>query len=211
MRLNGEPEEITATIVRGFPKVPRILEATTALVPWSKRQIEPYQAAVLYALARQYNYPGASILEIGTAFGYSAAIVALACPEAMITTLNPKPAEFPKAEENLRSLGNITVLQICSWDYLAMYKGATLDMVFVDGNHEEIRRDLPWWDWLRVDGLMLFHDYSPAGSKRPSPPVFEAVNEFAEMRGREPDVLVVDHRSIGMAGFYKQQTEVTHG
>jgi len=65
--------------------------------------------------------------------------------------------------------------------------------------------DLPWWDWLNADGLFLFHDYSPKGSYRECPPVYEAVNEFAKLLGRELDVKVVDDGGAGMAGFYKAE------
>jgi hypothetical protein len=54
---------------------------------------------------------------------------------------------------------------------------------------------------------MLFHDYSPAGSKRECPPVYQAIRQFAAWLGREPDVTVVDDGRAGMAGFYRQEGE----
>jgi len=95
-----------------------------------------------------------------------------------------------------------------SWDYLAAYAGPELDLVFVDGDHGLVVRDLPWFNWLRLNGLLLFHDYTPASSgKRPCAPVYETVRVFGDMLGREPDVLVVDDQGDGMAGFYRLVTD----
>ena len=54
---------------------------------------------------------------------------------------------------------------------------------------------------------MIFHDYSPLGSRRHCPPVFEGVNELAERLGRKPDVLIIDDGQVGMAGFVRQPGE----
>ena len=137
------------------------------------RAIEVYQAYALYALARQFNRPGARVLEIGTAIGYSAAVLASALPDAQIITLNPHASEAAKARANLGAWGNVTVVEALSWDYLESYAGEPFDLIFVDGDHKRVRRDFAWWDHLRDGGLMLFHDYSPAGTYRACVPVSE--------------------------------------
>ncbi|HML23514.1 MAG TPA: class I SAM-dependent methyltransferase [Aggregatilinea sp.] len=174
----------------------------------AKREIAAYQAAVLYALARQYDYEGAHLLEIGTALGFSASVLAQAAPHAHITTLNPREDESAAARLNLGVFPNVTVVAAASWDYLAHYRLPLLDLVFVDGDHARVRRDLPWWNLLRPGGLMVFHDYSPEGTYRACPPVFEALNEFAELLGRAFDVLVVDDGGVGMAGFYRRADDL---
>jgi len=161
--------------------------------------MEPFQVAALFALAAQYN--GGNILEIGTFIGHSASIMAQAAPEAKIITLNHAAHEVEEAVRNLREWPNIEVVQALSWDYLDTYGNPMLDMVFVDGDHKRVVRDLPWWGWLEKDGLMLFHDYSP----KLCPPVYNAVNRLGEMLGREPDVMVMDDEGRGMAGFYNRE------
>jgi predicted O-methyltransferase YrrM len=189
-----------------WPGVDDVLAGARAAVPWCKREIWPHQAAVLAFLAHQFDREGARILEIGTALGYSAAVMALAAPRATITTLNPKMTEIGPAHDNLRRFSNVRLLCLRSEVLLANRSADDeFDLVFVDGDHslEGVRRDCGWWEHVREGGLILFHDYSPAGSKRPNPEVVQAVDEFAARLGRGPDVLVVDERSVGMAGFYR--------
>ena len=195
--------DIVRKVMREHHGAQGALKRARANVPFLKREIWPFQAAALYALARPYNKWGNHILEIGTAWGYSCAIMAEACPEADITTLNPKQHEYERAVGHLAPYGNVRLIKELSWVYLAHYGGPKLDLVFVDGDHSRVREDFPWWNWVRNGGLMLFHDYSPGESKRPCEPVYDAVNEFGEWLGRKPDVLVIDYREVGMAGFVK--------
>jgi predicted O-methyltransferase YrrM len=170
-----------------------------------RQQIRPYQAHVLYHMARRYNREGARILEIGTYYGYSAAVMAQAAPLAHITTLTPMDWEANDARVNLAQFGNATVLCKASWDYLTEDTGE-FDMIFVDGDHKQIRRDLPWYNRIRPGGLMLFHDYSPNGSAMACPPVYRALEEMRQTF-REFDVLVVDTEQIGMAGYIRREGE----
>lgn len=158
-------------------------------------QLEPYQAAALFALARKHD--GGNILEIGTLIGYSASLIAQAAPNAEIATLNSAAHEIEAARHNLAEWPNVQVIQAISWDYLESYVGPMLNMVFVDGDHKRVARDVPWWDWVAEGGLMLFHDYSP----EKCPPVYAAVNGLAEALGRGPDVLLMDDQGVGMAGL----------
>lgn len=217
MHLTGTPDEIIDAIALQYPDIRVVMEQIRAHVEPNKRAVAPYQAAVLYALGREHNHPGARVLEIGTAQGYSATVLALAMPDAQITTLNPHGQEADIARHNLAAFGRrITVVEQRSWDYLATYTGAPFDLIFVDGDHKNVRRDLPWRRHLAVGGVMVFHDFSPNGSARPCPPVYRALLEFrtelqAKQADREFDVLVVDDTGVGMAGFVKQNnTDLAH-
>ncbi len=203
MRISGTPEQIVAHIIRDAPNLhaPDIARSCREIIAPHKAQLLEWQGAALYALARPVNRCGAHVLEIGTACGYSAAVLAHACPSASITTLNPVREEIEIAAGHLRPYGQVTLLRLKSWEYLDFYHGPELDMVWVDGDHKRCSMDLPWFRWVRPHGLMLFHDYSSMAC----PPVFNAVNEFGERLGREPDVLMMDDRSIGIAGFYKRE------
>jgi len=206
-KLTGIPDEILGAVEHECPEIGIILERVREHVPQLKREIATYQAAVLYAMARQYDRANASILEIGTAWGYSAAVMAEAAPKAHIVTLNqPKPAEFERAVKHLAPYRNVLPLQVLSWEYLeALEPDVRFDLVFVDGDHVQVKRDLPWWDRLNSGGLFLFHDYSPDGSGRPCQPVYDGVNHWMAEKNLEPDVLVVDDRQVGIVGFYKLQ------
>ena len=214
MRVLGASGEriIDATKAMYCPEIREVLMRAAEDVPYLKRQIAAFQGAALYALAQQYNAPDAHVLEIGTAWGYSAALLSLAAPAADIVTLNPKDHEMDKAEQHLRDYGNVRLVRARSWDYLWDYDGPELDMVWVDGDHARIIRDLPWFNVLKVGGLMLFHDYAPPDSARPCSVVYHAINMFATLlgdvpEGRNPDVLVVDDQKVGMAGFYRREHE----
>lgn len=176
------------------------LASVRADIPQTKREIGYAEAVALYHLARQHD--GGAFLEIGTAYGFSAAVLALAAPNARIVTLNPKDTEYPRAKENLAQYENVIVRKAKSWDHLDGYQGPYLDLVFVDGDHGQVARDFAWWNWLKAGGLMLFHDYAPEGDSRPCQPVYEALNALRDALCRDFDV-----RYQSLAGWYKQKQE----
>lgn len=206
MKLNGEPEAILEHVRMIYPDVDvdAVIAYARQATQRGKQEIYTYQAACLFTLAKAYNWSGTNILEFGTYYGFSAAVLAQATPLAQIVTLNPTEWEQQAAAENLRRWKNVEVKLSTSQELLKGYNGPVLDLIFVDGDHKRIQEDLPWWNWLAPGGLMLFHDYSPEGSKRQCPPVWRALHEFAEQIGREPDVLIVDDGLAGMAGWYKE-------
>jgi predicted O-methyltransferase YrrM len=203
MKLTDDPEAIFESVRLQFPEVDEAIKSARWATQRGKGEIYPYQAACLYALATKYNRKDANILEIGTYYGFSACVMAQAAPLAHIVTLNPLEWEHKAALNNLRRWKNVRVKCIKSQDYLEGYEDPPLDMIFVDGDHKRIREDLPWWNELAPDGLMVFHDYTPQGSKRHCPPVWRGLRTFTERLGREPDVLIVDSDNVGMAGWYK--------
>lgn len=201
-KLKGTPAEIIAAVKAVHPAVTESLLTVKEHVPFIKRQVSEYQGAALYALAAQYNRTGATFLEIGTAWGYSAACLAEAAPEAHLVTLNPKVSEFLKAAQHLAYWGNVTPKRFSSWDYFDRNKDR-FDLIFIDGDHNQVHKDLIWWQTLNPGGLFLFHDYAPDGSWRPCQVVYDEVNRFAEKLGRPLDVLIEDERGVALAGFYR--------
>jgi len=165
------------------------------------KQIEIYEAAALYSLMSQYNKKGNTILEIGSAAGYSASIIAQAAPLAKIITLEASDNRSRRARKNLVPFANIEVREGISWEVLAGYTGPLLAAIFVDGDHLHASRDIPWYNWLKEGGLILFHDYTPIGSW----PVVAAIQTMADQFGRRPDVEILEERGIGMAGFYRKE------
>lgn len=176
---------------------------------YNKREIWFYQAALLFVCAEQYNNANSEIMEFGTCWGWSAAVMAGAAPTARIVTMTPNPNHFKISSGQLAQFRNVKVLDCKSSDLLAQYTGPKLDMLFVDGDHDNVHLDLPWWNWLKVGGLMLHHDYTPKGAPaRPTPVVYRWLNRFADRIGRKPDVLVIDNQLVGMAGWYKRKDDL---
>jgi predicted O-methyltransferase YrrM len=190
------------------PELVGLRKQADQLVKNTKKAIWPYQAAALYNLAKPYN--GGKTLEIGTAYGYSCFYLASAMPDSQITTLNASIGEVEAVEENktLAQFPNVEILHRVSWEYFNESNGtAEYNFIFVDGDHKRVRLDFPFFNRLLDGGLMFFHDYSPLGSRRHCPPVYEGINELAEFLGREPDVKVIDDGLVGMAGFVRQPGE----
>jgi len=200
MRITGTPEEIFEQISVKVPEVRKVLDKCLAEFPLKYRTIEHYQAAPLYMLTKELS--PTFIFEVGTFYGFSAGIMANAAPDAKIVTCNPKDWECEIARKCLEPYPNVEVVQAASWDLLGEYD--SIDMCFVDGDHAQIVRDLPWWNYLNVGGLFFHHDYTPGyAESRPCQPVYDALNRFAKHLGHGPDVEIVDDKGMGMAGFYR--------
>ena len=200
MILQGKPQELKNIISEKYPAASDAYQNSVHI----PAQMLPYQALALYALATRYNVEGANILEIGTAAGFSAAMIAQAAPLAKIVTLNPRDWEVATAARSLEPWPNVTTVKAASWDYLDAYQGPQLDMVFVDGDHNRVPKDLPWYNWLKVGGLMLFHDYSETAC----PAVYKTVNRMIIDFNRLLDVKIIDDNKIGLAGFYRWDGEL---
>lgn len=189
-----KPAEILAGIIA------RCSDARAALIQNEniQGQMKPWEAALLYWLAIDYDLSGgARLLEIGTFLGYSAAILAQAAPRATIITLNPNPMEVATARENLKPYRNVVAVEMASWDY---YPAApdNLSLVFVDGHHKYARKDLVYWNRLQAGGVMIWHDYDDG-----CPAVQATVHEMAgRLDKNEPDVVIEDSDGKGMAALY---------
>lgn len=178
-----------------------------------KGSVKPNEAACLHALARQFDRPGAAILEIGTLVGYSAVIMANAAPRADIFTVNPVRHEFDQAARNLAPYHKVHRFLGTSAELFDLHSGSPFyirpfDMALIDGDHREaaVRLDLRWWERLNPDGLMLFHDYDERGA----PDVVRVLDEFAASLGRPFDVAVLGDgadEGRGLVGWYKRLGE----
>lgn len=178
-------------------------------LPAVKRELLDYQMVALFYLAQQYDRLGGRLLEIGTGRGGSGYMLAKAAPCARVVSLTVDANAAATAESlwAMHRLKNIDVVVQPSWDYLERYRGEALDLVFVDGDHNAIARDLPWFNHLRPKGLMIFHDYSPQDSPRPSAICHAALDGMARTLGRPFDVRIVDDTKTGMVGFYRREGE----
>jgi len=197
MNFEGDVSRIHQEIEKLCPIIPT--------PPPVKQKVLGYQMEALFVLARLYNQPGERILEIGTGHGASGYMLAKAAPEAQIISLTINPVEAAQAMVLWLKSGchNITSIVEASVAYLGMTAATSWSMVFVDGDHNHIARDLPWFNRLSIGGLFLCHDYSPAASRV----VYAELNAMAVRLGRQFDVILIDEENIGMAGFYRRDGE----
>jgi predicted O-methyltransferase YrrM len=205
MKLRGTPPTILAQLEDRT--VRRALDTVAGQVGHHSAQISRHEAAALFLLAGRYNTPDSHILELGTCWGYSAAIMAEGAPQASIVTLEPVDDRYNHALAALRHWPNVQVLQMKSWTYLDAYAGPPLDMVFVDGYHGMVIWDLPWWNWIKVGGLMAFHDYTPLDMACNTGCSYEAI-EACRQAFREFDVFIMTDRRQGFVGWVKGEGEV---
>ena len=206
LHLTDNRKALRATLKREYPDWATLIAEVRKHVPRHNKEVWEEQAITIALLASQYNRRGARLLEWGTNRGFTASILRFAAPKAEVTTLEPMRAVRRIVRAYLPSL-DIHVRPETSVAYLEA-DDRMYDMIFVDGDHKRIRRDLPWYNRLHTDGLFLHHDFSPAGSSLPCPPVYRALNEFAARLDHPADVLVVDNTGTGIAGWYRREGEI---
>lgn len=199
---NKSPEYIKSKLAELHPELPYVSELVRERVPFIKREVREYEAWYLYHVAKNYNHSDTLILEIGTAWGYSAAFLASACPKAHIITLNPKITEFAQAKQNLLKYTNVTPINYPSEVFYEKFPDMKFSFVFVDGGHtrEHLERDILFWEKRTTENAgVLFHDYSPKGSGRPLPAVYHWVNEYAK---KPFDYKCIANDKVGMVGWH---------
>lgn len=215
LKLSGPQRDLEAALRGRFPTAPWRM-------PNVKRKVLDYQLIALHGLAEQFAARGrdAAFLEIGSGHGGSGYVIARAAPEADFLSLTSSPKEALEVRRFWDSCGIAASVDVrLSWNLLAEVEAAAaarsirdeelLDFVFVDGDHNRVARDLPWFNYLRPGGLVVFHDYSPQDSRTPSGVVYETLNRVRDdVLRRDFDVLLVDEGKVGMAGWYRRDGEV---
>jgi predicted O-methyltransferase YrrM len=217
LNITGTHAELWLHLEAIQPDIRARVNAVRALLSESypKRETRDYEAALLYILAMQYDTPGAVIAEVGTCYGWTAAIMQHAAPRARVMTCTPNPNHVIIARRNLAvNFPHIDVLETRSVDWLEHLSDNSLDMVYIDGDHQRIADDLPFYNKLKIGGLKFHHDYCPAAPEctgpRPCRWVYETLNKFAD-KMHSFDVLMVDHNREGVGGWYRGEGEVWHG
>lgn len=131
-------------------------EARKAFVPIIRRET----GALLKALVAGTN-PGA-ILELGTAVGYSALLMASVMDKnCHITTIEKYEKRIPEARENFRRAGrsqDITLLEGDAGELIKTLPGSAFDFIFMDGAKGQYIHWLPEVLRLLSPGGMLVSD-----------------------------------------------------
>lgn len=188
------------TLLRQLLEIDPKLETVLWKVRLLSGSIALWQQAVLAHLASQYDREDAVLLNIGAKYGLSTACLCLGAPKAFVHTLEPEVKRVGIAARHLARY-NAQVHAEKSWDFLEKMPKLKVDMVFLDGCHREVERDMPWFDRLKPGGLFLSHDY--AAWKFPY--VVEALEKLKKRQGKAAfDVLILDEREAGIAGLYKR-------
>ena len=127
--------------------------------------VQPAEAAALAALAAQ---PPWDVLEIGSAYGYSAVLMALT--GAHVTAVDPHTwigGSLPTMEANLDAYGvagQVEIVRDHSVPALARMAaaGESFGLVFIDGDHsaQAVRADVAAaMTVLAPGGILAVHDY----------------------------------------------------
>lgn len=206
--INKTPTEIIDIIRKDNPEIDAVIALSESVKNPYKGSMQQYQAACLYALAKRYKtqeFEYARILEIGTGKGYSTSFLVQALPDEHIISLSVRDDEQLEAKNTITRLGynNVEFITANSRDYVDSACQHKFDLIFVDGDHAKVHKDLIYWEFMAKGGLMLFHDYCPFDAANPQPHVYRVLNEFSTEINQPFDVEIVDDVKIGMVGFYK--------
>lgn len=153
-------------------------------------QMTPEEAAMLFSYCEKV--PDNSVLvELGTWKGASACIMSAAKEKSKIFTIDNFRAdvyydrrgieieqEIKKTRDNLKELGNITLLMGNNTDCATWWnKELVINLLFIDSDHryESVKLDIKdWLPFVIEGGFVLFHDYESHEG------VLPAVDEFIE-------------------------------
>ena len=131
-------------------------EALAARVPIIRRETAALLKTLVAAKAPR------AILEIGTAVGYSALLIARVMPaDCRITTIEKYEKRIPVARENFRLAGEeerITLLEGDADEILERLKGSYFDFVFMDAAKGQYLAWLPKLMELMPPGALLVSD-----------------------------------------------------
>jgi predicted O-methyltransferase YrrM len=131
--------------------------------PLIATSVQPDEAAELARLAA-----GRRVLEVGSAYGYSACVMALAGAKH-ITAVDPHtwiPGSFEMMLRNLEACGadgQVVVVRLPSQIVMPDLadKGTRFGLIFIDGDHSEaaVRHDVEWAQkLLEPGGVIACHD-----------------------------------------------------
>ena len=119
---------------------------------------------------RQVAEESGTVLEVGTAWGYSAILMALAGAEVWSVDPHTDHATWGELNRNLDSYrvrDRVHPLKQYSQVALPSYleQGAQFDAAFIDGDHSYLACNFDLWHALRLvrpGGVIAAHDYTPA-------------------------------------------------
>ena len=131
--------------------------ATTAEM-WDRCRCHPNRRALLAALPR-----GGVAVEVGTQRGeWARVILDVLQPERLFTIDSSYGVFHHESFATERASGRLVLLEGSSWDRLAGFEDASLDMIYIDAGHRyaEVSRDAAVAvRKLKRDGTLVFNDF----------------------------------------------------
>ena len=113
-------------------------------------------------------YQPKNILEIGTAVGFSASLMATASPQAKVTTVDRYELMYSRAKANFERLGladRITQLEGDAADILPTLEQGKYDFLFMDSAKAKYIEFFPYcMDVLEVGGVLMVDDIFQGGT-----------------------------------------------
>lgn len=159
----------------------------------------PHETVVFLQFLLKQKQPK-NVLEIGTAIGFSASLMAETLgKDAKITTIDRFPVMIEKAKANFTKLGledQVTLLEGDAADLLSTLEG-TYDFIFMDSAKSKYITFLP--ECLRLlseDGVLMVDDIFQAGTvlqpieeiPRKNRSIHRHLNEFLEEVTKSPEL-----------------------
>lgn len=159
----------------------------------------PHETVVFLQFLLKQKQPK-NVLEIGTAIGFSASLMAESIgKDAKITTIDRFPVMIEKAKANFKKLGlenQVTLLEGDAADLLSTLEGS-YDFIFMDSAKSKYITFLP--ECLRLlsdDGVLMVDDIFQAGTvlqpieeiPRKNRSIHRHLNEFLEVVTKSPDL-----------------------
>ena len=170
LALLGQPPAVPGPVALELARAAdALLARTDELPPWVDAGLAAriqssfgHKGRLLATVARTARPK--SILELGTAFGMSAAFLAKAAPEARIVTLEPSAPHAAIARELLDSVGaaNVELLELASdaAEPAVRRRLGSIDMLFHDALHsrEAYIQDFELYEPLLTPGAVVIYD-----------------------------------------------------
>jgi predicted O-methyltransferase YrrM len=167
-----------------FPQLEKVSMPIAAI---NEESAHPNQVDLLYVAAMAKARGAERIFEIGTYQGRTTYHLALASPNAHVTTLNLPPEKDPSVAPFLGIMykgsdreKQITQLYADSREFDPSPFAGRMDYIFVDGDHsyELVKNDTEKaLAMLKSGGMIVWHDYAAK-----SPGVVRYIKEFSETR-----------------------------
>ncbi len=201
MRRPVVQEGIVAFMRQQDQGLPTFLQDLQAFAAAENVPIIPKETVAFFRFFLQALKPQ-KILEVGTAIGFSALMMAEALPEAEVVTIDRNPEMIQLAKENFARFeeGNrIHLLEGEAQDILRDLKGQEFDFIFVDSAKSKYVVFLPeLLELLPKEGILIFDDVFQGGDitkdaeeiRRGQRAIYRGLHKLFAAVDQHPDLMV---------------------
>lgn len=181
--------------------VPTFLQDLQAFAAAENVPIIPKETVAFFRFFLQALKPQ-KILEVGTAIGFSALMMAEALPEAEVVTIDRNPEMIQLAKENFARFeegSRIRLLEGEAQEILGDLKGQEFDFIFVDSAKSKYVVFLPdLLELLPKGGILIFDDVFQGGDitkdaeeiRRGQRAIYRGLHKLFAAVDQHPDLMV---------------------